>query len=227
MFEKEEKGGWGIRVCGKSASESMDSSPDLSLKLRRGSSDSRESFYMDFAQGIDSDIEEVTTIVEPPPPVAPTLAELPPPPELPDVQDVPILGEVVSPPVIAEEDEVILSDVGEDEQEVIEVEEDEIDEGLEIEEENEAEEVVQDLQDAKQEEQTEDFRENSLEIVVDEVKLEDIGDEGDEAQDDNEFIQEEVLEHEGSPEDDTESHTTSLPPAPPTPPPPLTDIDGR
>lgn len=39
-----------------------DSSPDLSLKLRRGSSDSRDSFYMDFAQGIDSDIEEVTTI---------------------------------------------------------------------------------------------------------------------------------------------------------------------
>lgn len=36
-----------------------DSSPDLSLKLRRGSSDSRDSFYMDFAQGIDSDIEEV------------------------------------------------------------------------------------------------------------------------------------------------------------------------
>ncbi|XP_058814123.1 proton channel OtopLc isoform X1 [Topomyia yanbarensis] len=38
----------------------MDSSPDLSLKLRRGSSDSRDSFYMDFAQGIDSDIEDVT-----------------------------------------------------------------------------------------------------------------------------------------------------------------------
>uniref|UniRef100_T1IC16 Uncharacterized protein n=1 Tax=Rhodnius prolixus TaxID=13249 RepID=T1IC16_RHOPR len=37
----------------------QDSSPDLSLKLRRGSSDSRDSFYMDFAQGIDSDIEEV------------------------------------------------------------------------------------------------------------------------------------------------------------------------
>lgn len=36
-----------------------DSSPDLSLRLRRGSSDSRDSFYMDFAQGIDSDIEEV------------------------------------------------------------------------------------------------------------------------------------------------------------------------
>lgn len=40
---------------------SGDSSPDLSLKLRRGSSDSRDSFYMDFAQGIDSDIEEVAT----------------------------------------------------------------------------------------------------------------------------------------------------------------------
>ncbi|XP_053698452.1 proton channel OtopLc [Sabethes cyaneus] len=39
----------------------MDSSPDLSLKLRRGSSDSRDSFYMDFAQGIDSDIEDVMT----------------------------------------------------------------------------------------------------------------------------------------------------------------------
>ncbi|XP_070502371.1 proton channel OtopLc isoform X2 [Chironomus tepperi] len=38
----------------------MDSSPDLSVKLRRGSSDSRDSFYMGFAQGIDSDIEEVT-----------------------------------------------------------------------------------------------------------------------------------------------------------------------
>ncbi|XP_064555553.1 proton channel OtopLc isoform X1 [Drosophila montana] len=39
----------------------MDSSPDLSLslKLRRGSSDSRDNFYMDFAQGIDSDIEDV------------------------------------------------------------------------------------------------------------------------------------------------------------------------
>lgn len=43
----------------------MDSSPDLSLKLRRGSNDSRDSYYMDFAQGIDSDIEEVTTIASP------------------------------------------------------------------------------------------------------------------------------------------------------------------
>lgn len=40
----------------------MDSSPDLSLKLRRGSNGSHDSFYMDFAQGIDSDIEEVETI---------------------------------------------------------------------------------------------------------------------------------------------------------------------
>lgn len=38
-----------------------DSSPDLSLKLRRGSSDSRDSFYMDFTQGIDSDIEDIAT----------------------------------------------------------------------------------------------------------------------------------------------------------------------
>lgn len=38
-----------------------DSSPDLSLKLRRGSSDSRDSFYMDFDKGIDSDIEELAT----------------------------------------------------------------------------------------------------------------------------------------------------------------------
>uniref|UniRef100_A0A182SCA6 Uncharacterized protein n=1 Tax=Anopheles maculatus TaxID=74869 RepID=A0A182SCA6_9DIPT len=44
------------------AEHRMDSSPDLSLKLRRGSSDSRESFYMDFAQGIDSDIEDVVTM---------------------------------------------------------------------------------------------------------------------------------------------------------------------
>lgn len=38
-----------------------DSSPDLSLKLRRGSSDSRDSFYMDLDKGIDSDIEEMAT----------------------------------------------------------------------------------------------------------------------------------------------------------------------
>lgn len=34
-----------------------DSSPDLSLRLRRGSSGSRDSYYIEFAQGIDSDIE--------------------------------------------------------------------------------------------------------------------------------------------------------------------------
>lgn len=44
----------------------MDSSPDLSLKLRRGSNDSRDSYYMDFAQGIDSDIEEVATVATAP-----------------------------------------------------------------------------------------------------------------------------------------------------------------
>lgn len=38
-----------------------DSSPDLSLKLRRGSSDSRDSFYMDFDKGIDSDLDEIAT----------------------------------------------------------------------------------------------------------------------------------------------------------------------
>jgi len=58
----------------------MDSSPDLSLKLRRGSSDSRDNFYMDFAQGIDSDIEEVDNTAnnqeagEVPPPPLPTVS---------------------------------------------------------------------------------------------------------------------------------------------------------
>lgn len=56
----------------------MDSSPDLSVKLRRGSSDSRDSFYMGFAQGIDSDIEEVTTVQSaPPPPLYPEPEGLP------------------------------------------------------------------------------------------------------------------------------------------------------
>lgn len=58
----------------------MDSSPDLSVKLRRGSSDSRDSFYMGFAQGIDSDIEEVTTVQNVPPPPPPQYQE---PEELP------------------------------------------------------------------------------------------------------------------------------------------------
>lgn len=58
----------------------MDSSPDLSVKLRRGSNDSRDSFYMGFAQGIDSDIEEVTTVQSAPPP----------PPLYPDPEEPPI-----------------------------------------------------------------------------------------------------------------------------------------
>ncbi|XP_069978977.1 proton channel OtopLc isoform X11 [Penaeus vannamei] len=42
-------------------SDGDNSSANLSLKLRHGSSDSRESFYMDFDRGIDSDIEEVSS----------------------------------------------------------------------------------------------------------------------------------------------------------------------
>ncbi|KAG7177763.1 Proton channel OtopLc-like 2 [Homarus americanus] len=42
-------------------SDDDNSSANLSFKLRRGSSDSRESFYMDFDRGIDSDIEEVSS----------------------------------------------------------------------------------------------------------------------------------------------------------------------
>lgn len=69
----------------------MDSSPDLSVKLRRGSSDSRDSFYMGFAQGIDSDIEEVTTVQNVPPP--------PPPPLYPDPEEPPF---DIPPPMIEE-----------------------------------------------------------------------------------------------------------------------------
>ena len=46
-------------------SEDDNSSVNLSLKLRRGSSDSRESYYMDFDKGIDSDIEEVSSCYDP------------------------------------------------------------------------------------------------------------------------------------------------------------------
>jgi hypothetical protein len=59
-----------------------DSSPDLSLKLRRRSSDSRDSFYMDFAQGIDSDIEEVISGAAAPPPGDGDDVTLPPPPDV-------------------------------------------------------------------------------------------------------------------------------------------------
>ena len=59
-----------------------DSSPDLSLKLRRRSSDSRDSFYMDFAQGIDSDIEEVISGAAAPPLGDGDDVTLPPPPDI-------------------------------------------------------------------------------------------------------------------------------------------------
>ncbi|PSN52508.1 hypothetical protein C0J52_11227 [Blattella germanica] len=62
-----------------------DSSPDLSLKLRRRSSDSRDSFYMDFAQGIDSDIEEVVSGAAQPQGDGDDIT-LPPPPG-PDLED--------------------------------------------------------------------------------------------------------------------------------------------
>jgi hypothetical protein len=87
----------------------MDSSPDLSVKLRRGSSDSRDSFYMGFAQGIDSDIEEVTTI-----------QNVPPPPQFPQPEEPPI-----DLPLPAEEIQLPagepLSDVSEEQEEAIEV----------------------------------------------------------------------------------------------------------
>lgn len=77
----------------------MDSSPDLSVKLRRGSSDSRDSFYMGFAQGIDSDIEEVTTVQSNPPPP-------PPPPEYPAPDEPPIEIPVSVEP-LSEPDELV------------------------------------------------------------------------------------------------------------------------
>jgi hypothetical protein len=65
-----------------------DSSPDLSLKLRRRSSDSRDSFYMDFAQGIDSDIEEVISGTAAPPHGDGDDETLPPPPEATEPEDI-------------------------------------------------------------------------------------------------------------------------------------------
>ncbi|XP_065333011.1 proton channel OtopLc-like isoform X1 [Cloeon dipterum] len=53
-------GGQQRRPRSKAAADDDDtSSNDLPLRLRRGSSDSRDSFYMDFDQGIDSDIEQM------------------------------------------------------------------------------------------------------------------------------------------------------------------------
>lgn len=49
-----------------------DQSINLSLRLRRGSSDSRDSFYMDLDRGIDSDIEMTVGGTE----IAPTVIPL-------------------------------------------------------------------------------------------------------------------------------------------------------
>lgn len=73
----------------------MDSSPDLSVKLRRGSNDSRDSFYMGFAQGIDSDIEEVTTVQSAPIPTPPPMPPLYPDPEEPPI-DIPVPVDILS-----------------------------------------------------------------------------------------------------------------------------------
>lgn len=111
----------------------MDSSPDLSVKLRRGSSDSRDSFYMGFAQGIDSDIEEVTTVqsvpAPPPPPPPPAECEeipLYPAQEEPPIE-IPVSAEVLSEPEEVERlldtDIVSCDEEQRLEQEIIELEE--------------------------------------------------------------------------------------------------------
>lgn len=65
----------------------MDSSPDLSLHLQRNSRNSRETSYMDFAQDIDSDIEQnrpaPVPIANPEILASPPLAMDPPSPILP------------------------------------------------------------------------------------------------------------------------------------------------
>jgi hypothetical protein len=104
----------------------MDSSPDLSVKLRRGSSDSRDSFYMGFAQGIDSDIEieQVTPAPPPPPPLYPDPEE---PPI--DIPPPPVVEEPSEPEelvvILVEDSEVIECEEQENE-EIIVVENDEV-----------------------------------------------------------------------------------------------------
>ena len=95
----------------------MDSSPDLSVKLRRGSSDSRDSFYMGFAQGIDSDIEEVTAPQAPipspplyPPPEEPPI-NLPIEINEPELYEPEEFGMEVPLPVTFEHEELPESDV--------------------------------------------------------------------------------------------------------------------
>jgi hypothetical protein len=125
----------------------MDSSPDLSVKLRRGSSDSRDSFYMGFAQGIDSDIEEVTTVQNNPPP-PPTISPPPPispePPQYPEQEEPPI--ELLSTPqpdeVVRLPESDIVEEKEEEEQEqeeVIEVQTEELVEKQQIGDESEVE----------------------------------------------------------------------------------------
>lgn len=65
------------------ASDDDRSSINLSLRLRRGSSDSRDSFYMDLDRGIDSDIEmepltdnTAIELVRPPQHAGPALPEI-------------------------------------------------------------------------------------------------------------------------------------------------------
>ncbi|XP_037931584.1 proton channel OtopLc-like [Teleopsis dalmanni] len=75
----------------------MDSSPDLSLKLRRGSSDSRDTFYMDFAQGIDSDIEEVDNSAIAREPQQPPTPPLPIPQDILDAE-IAAMAQMIPPP---------------------------------------------------------------------------------------------------------------------------------
>ncbi|XP_052900039.1 proton channel OtopLc [Anopheles moucheti] len=100
----------------------MDSSPDLSLKLRRGSSDSRESFYMDFAQGIDSDIEDVVTMTSGGAGGVPSPCALP-PASLPEVVTLQPTNTTNQTSIILEEEDPLIE---EEEEEEEEVEEDEM-----------------------------------------------------------------------------------------------------
>ncbi|XP_058063446.1 proton channel OtopLc [Anopheles bellator] len=93
----------------------MDSSPDLSLKLRRGSSDSRESYYMDFAQGIDSDIDDVVTMASrgsgnASGSATTTPNALPAVTILPDVTILPVGGGTNSTGIIPEEDDSLVQE---------------------------------------------------------------------------------------------------------------------
>ncbi|XP_035902074.1 proton channel OtopLc isoform X1 [Anopheles stephensi] len=93
----------------------MDSSPDLSLKLRRGSSDSRESFYMDFAQGIDSDIEDVVTMTSGGAGGIPSPCSLP-PASLPEVVTVQPTSTNQTNVILEEEDHLIEEEEEEEEE---------------------------------------------------------------------------------------------------------------